>query len=200
MASGAPFEVAVSPAMLIPETAFGLQPQMEFLWNTNYAHIRNTPYQMVVHAKDDDTPVSLTNVKTISINVMAPKVEGFTSDLHGHDVTLSWAAYPCPNAVAFLVYRKAGCEGYEPNACETGIREGYQLVATLNGVAATTYTDTNLPQGMTYEYRVLAQFPDGAQSIVSDAVCVELKNDSPLMTHVTNDSIDLVSGQVVTCW
>jgi gliding motility-associated-like protein len=36
--------------------------------------------------------------------------------------------------------------------------------------------------------------------MVSDAACVTLKNDSPLVTHVTNDSIDLVSGQVVTCW
>ena len=30
--------------------------------------------------------------------------------------------------------------------------------------------------------------------------CVELKNDSPLMTHVSNDSIDLVSGHVIACW
>jgi gliding motility-associated-like protein len=27
-----------------------------------------------------------------------------------------------------------------------------------------------------------------------------LKNDSPLMTHVSNDSIDLISGHVFTCW
>ena len=199
-ASGAPFEVAVSPAVLNPETAIGLNPQMEFVWNTSYAHIRNTPYQVVIHAKDDDTPVSLTNVKTVTINVMAPKIQGFTAEVHGHDATLSWMPYPCPNAVALLVYRKAGCDGYEPNPCETGIREGYQLLTTLNNVAATSYTDLDLPQGMAYEYRVLAQFPDGALSIVSDAACVILKNDSPLMTHVTNDSIDLVSGHVVTCW
>jgi gliding motility-associated-like protein len=199
-ASGAPFEVAVSPAILNPETAFGMQPQMEFLWNTNYAHIRNTPYQVVVHAKDNSSPVSLTNIKTISINVMGPKVQGFTADLHGHDVTLSWQHYPCSNAVALLVYRKAGCNGYEPDECETGIREGYQLIATLNDVSTTSYTDTDLSQGVEYEYRILAQFPDGALSIVSDAACVELKNDSPLMTHVSNDSIDLVPGQVVTCW
>ncbi len=99
-----------------------------------------------------------------------------------------------------LIYRKAGCDGYEPDACETGIRDGYQLIATLNDASATSYSDLDLPQGVTYEYRILAQFPDGALSIVSDAACVELKNDSPLMTHVTNDSIDLVSGQVVTCW
>ena len=199
-ASGAPFEVAVNPAMLNPETAYGMQPQMEFLWNTTFAHIRNTPYHMVIHAKDDGSPVSLTNVKTVTINVMAPKVQHLVAEVHGHDATLSWTSYSCPNAVAILVYRKAGCDGYEPNECETGIREGYQLMATLNDVATTTYTDHDLPQGITYEYRVLAQFPDGALSIVSDAACVMLKNDSPLMTHVTNDSIDLVSGQVIACW
>ena len=199
-ASGAPFELAVSPAVLNPETAIGLNPQMEFVWNTNYAHIRNTPYQVVIHAKDDDTPVSLTNVKTVTINVMAPKVQDLTAEVHGHDATLSWEPYPCPNAVALLVYRKAGCDGYEPSLCETGIREGFQLMATLNDVTATHYSDLDLPQGMAYEYRVLAQFPDGALSIVSDAACVMLKNDSPLMTHVTNDSIDLVSGHVMTCW
>ena len=199
-ASGAPFEVAVSPATLNPATAYGLNPQMEFLWNTVYAHIRNTPYQVVIHAKDDDTPVSLTNLKTVTINVMAPKVQDFSAEMHGHDASLSWSRYPCPNAVALLVYRKAGCDGYEPDECETGIRDGYQLIATLNDMSVTTYTDPNLPQGMEYEYRIVAQFPDGALSIVSDAACVELKNDSPLMTHVSNDSIDLVSGQVRTCW
>ena len=199
-ASGAPLELPISPAMLNPETAFGLQPQMEFLWNTTYAHIRNTPYQVVIRAKDDDVPVSLTNLKTVTINVMAPKVQNFAAEVQGHDVALTWTTYPCPNASALFIYRKAGCDGYEPDACETGIREGYQLMATLNDVSTTSYIDPDLPQGVEYEYRIVAQFPDGALSIVSDAACVRLKNDSPLMTHVSNDSIDLVSGHVIACW
>lgn len=199
-ATGAPFEVPISPAILNPESAFGMQPRVEFLWNTNYAHIRRTPYQMVIRAKDDGSPVSLTNLKTVSINVMAPQVRDFVAEVHGHDVALSWTAYPCPNAAALLVYRRSGCDGYEPDDCETGIRNGYQLVATMNDVTATSYTEHNLSQGVAYEYRILARFPDGALSIVSDAACVTLKNDSPLMTHVSNDSIDLVSGQVITCW
>ena len=199
-ASGAPFEVAVSPAVLSPESAFGMQPQMEFLWNTTFAHIRNTPYQVVIHAKDDGSPVSLTNVKTVIINVMAQKVQNLTAEVVGHDARLSWTTYPCANATALLVYRKAGCNGYVPDECETGIREGYQLIATLNDISSTSFTDQNLSQGVEYEYRIIAQFPDGAKSIVSDAACVTLKNDSPLMTHVSNDSIDLVSGQVVTRW
>jgi len=199
-ASGAPFEVAVSPAVLSPESAFGMQPQMEFLWNTTFAHIRNTPYQVVIHAKDDGSPVSLTNIKTVTINVMAPKVQNLTAEVVGHDARLSWTIYPCASATALLVYRKAGCNGYVPDECETGIREGYQLIATLNDISSTSFTDQNLSQGVEYEYRIVAQFPDGAKSIVSDAACVTLKNDSPLMTHVSNDSIDLVSGQVVTRW
>lgn len=199
-ASGAPFEVAVSPAVLNPESAFGMQPQMEFLWNTTFAHIRNTPYQVVIHAKDDGSTISLTNIKTVIINVMAPKVQNLTAEVVGHDARLSWTTYPCANATALLVYRKAGCNGYVPDECETGIREGYQLMATLNDISANSFADQNLSQGVQYEYRIVAQFPDGAKSIVSDAACVELKNDSPLMTHVSNDSIDLVSGQVVTCW
>ena len=199
-ASGAPLELPISPALLNPETAFGLQPQMEFLWNTTYAHIRNTPYQLVIHAKDDAVPVSLTSIKTVTINVMAPKVQGFAAEVQGHDVALRWTAYPCPNASALLIYRKAGCDGYEPTECETGIRDGYQLLATLNDLSTISYTDPDLPQGVEYEYRILAQFPDGALSIVSEAACVRLKNDSPLMTQVSNDSIDLVSGHVVACW
>ena len=199
-ASGAPLELSISPALLNPESDFGLQPQMEFLWNTAYAHIRNIPYQLVIHAKDDASPVSLTNLKTVTINVMAPKVQNFAAEVHGHDVTLTWTAYPCTNASALLVYRKVGCDGYAPDACETGIREGYQLVATLNDLSVTSYTDHNLLQGVECEYRIVAQFPDGAMSIVSDAACVRLKNDSPLMTHVSNDSIDLVSGHVIACW
>lgn len=199
-ASGAPFELLQSPAIMNPETATGSNPEFEFIWNTSCNHVRNTPYQVVIHAKDNGIPVSLTNVKTITINVMGPKVQSLSAEVHGHDVTLSWATYPCPNAEALLVYRKAGCDGYEPDACETGIREGYQLIATLNDISTTSYTDHDLAQGMAYEYRVLAQFHDGAKSIVSEAACVELMNNSPLMTHVTNDSIDLVSGHVVTCW
>ncbi len=199
-ASGGPFEVAVSPATLNPETATGPNPELEFLWNTTYAHIRNTPYQVVIHANDDGIPVSLTNVKTVIINVMAPRVQALAATMQGLDARLSWAAYPCPNATALLLYRKAGCDGYEPDACETGIRDGYQLIATLDDVSATSYIDRNLSQGVAYEYRVVAQFPDGAKSIVSDAACVTLPNDSPLMTLVSNDSIDLVSGQVVAAW
>ena len=200
-ASGAPLEVAVSPAILNPESATGPNPQIDFVWNTSCLHLRKTPYQLVVHAKDDGVPVSLTNLKTVTINVMGPRIENLQGVLQGGEVTLTWNPYnACPNATAIRVYRRSGCSGYEPDPCETGIRDGYQLLATLNDVAATSYVDRDLAQGVEYEYRVLAVFADGAESIVSAGACVTMPNNSPLMTHVSNDSLDLVSGHVRSRW
>ena len=199
-ASGAPFELVQSPAYMHPETAFGQHPEFEFIWNTACSHVRKVPYQVVFHAKDNGSPVNLTNVKTVNVKVLGPKVAQLTATSQGGDALLTWAAYPCNNAETLLIYRKTGCDAYEPEDCETGIRAGYELIATLNDVSATSYRDQGLAQGVEYEYRIVAVFHDGAESKVSDAACLMLKNDLPLMTQVSNDEQDLPTGHVLTRW
>lgn len=203
-ASGAPFEMPSSPAYMNPESPIGYNPSFDFIWNTDCAHVRRNPYQVVVHAKDYGSPVSLTNVKTINVSVVGPKVQQLMATPRGNTVTLEWAAYDCPNAAAFRVYRKSPCDEYEPEPCETGIRSGYQLIAEINDVSTTSFVDDNngvgLTQGVDYGYRIVAVFHDGAESVVSDEACVMLKNDLPLMTHVSNESTDLESGHVFVDW
>lgn len=199
-ASGAPFELANAPAMMDPETAFGLNPSFDFIWNTDCSHVRRAPYQVVFHAKDNAQPVSLTNVKTVNVSVIGPKVSDFCGTPQGNDVRLSWSPYTCQQAVALRIYRKIGCDDYEPDACETGIRPGYQMISEISDVSSTAYTDFGLLQGVIYSYRMVAVFRDGAESKVSDAVCVSLKNDLPLMMQVSNNPEDLHSGHVVVKW
>lgn len=203
-ASGAPFEMPSSPAYMNPESPIGYDPSFDFIWNTDCAHVRRTPYQVVVHAKDYGSPVSLTNVKTINVSVVGPKVQQLMATPRGNTVTLEWAAYVCPNAAALRIYRKSPCDAYEPEPCETGIRFGYQLIAEINDVSTTSFVDNNngvgLTQGVDYGYRIVAIFHDGAESVVSDEACVMLKNDLPLMTHVSNESADLESGHVFVDW
>lgn len=199
-ASGTPFELSVSPAYMSPVVASGMNPSSDFVWNTDGAHVRKMPYQVVFHAKDDGHPVSLTNVKTVSVSVIGPKVRNLVAEPVGDEVRLAWSSYPCRQARALRIYRKMGCDAYEPDNCETGAPDGFQMVAELDGVAADSYVDSGLAQGIQYSYRVLAVFRDGSESVASDVVCVSLKNESPLMTNVSNAETDLSSGNVSVKW
>lgn len=202
-ASGGPFEVAESPAVLTPPSASGLQPALSLTWNTLCNHIRRTPYQVVVHAKDDAFPIALTNVRNINISVIGPPVEGLVADFEGAGVALSWSPYSCPNAEKLRLYRKMGSTPYTPESCETGVRPGYQLVAELDP-QSTTFIDNNnnmgFAQGVEYCYRLVAVFHDDYESVPSEEICVRQQNDLPLMTQVSNDSLDLGPGHVRVRW
>ena len=209
--SGAPFEFSSGSAVMTPPTATGLNPSFEFLWQTNCSHIRKTPYQVVIHAKDDSSPIPLTNVHVVNISVIGPPIENLqletarplTSNLSPLTSHLTWSPYTfCPNVAGIRVYRKKGSNPYQPDPCETGVRPGYQLIAELNA-DATSFQDTSAElsgQGVEYCYRVVAVFHSGAESQPSEEVCVCQHNDLPLITQVSNDSLDLSSGQVLVSW
>jgi gliding motility-associated-like protein len=202
-ASGAPFEVSPS-ATLTPPVDYGMNPTIEFTWNTQCSHIRKTPYQLVVHAKDHASPVQLSNVYAININVIGPEVENLTVELKYNAVDLAWTAYSsCPNVENIVVYRRLGSSTYQPDYCETGVRPGYQLIAKLPR-GATSFHDDNggaeFVQGKEYCYRVLAVFEDGSESRPSDEACVIIPNNQPLMTRVSNDGDDLYGHQVLVGW
>ncbi|MCR5013592.1 MAG: gliding motility-associated C-terminal domain-containing protein, partial [Bacteroidales bacterium] len=202
-ASGGPFEVSECPAVLVPPTASGLNPMMSFSWSTSCTHIRKAPYQVVVHATDDSFPIPLSNVRTIDIAVLGPAVDSLAAELVGTTASLTWAPYACPNAEKLRVYRKVGSLPYDPDPCETGVRPGYQLMAEL-APDATSFDDDNgglgFDQGVDYCYRVVAVFHDDYESVPSEEVCIRQKNSLPLMTLVTNDSVDLSLGRLVVRW
>lgn len=203
-ASGAPFEMTSNPAVMDPATVMALQPSFTFHWNPECNHIRKSPYQVVIHAKDDSFPIPLTNVHNINIRVIGPPVEGLSAEIGPNGVTLHWSAYPCTNAERLLVYRKTGGMAYQPDACETGVRPGYQLVGELSDVQVTTFVDDNqgagFQQGVEYCYRLVAVFHDNNEGVPSEEVCVRQKNDLPLMTRVSNDDPDLTVGTVQVAW
>lgn len=199
-ASGAPFQLPVSPAVMTPPNDFGLNPAFEFTWHTECSHIRKTPYQVVIHAKDNSFPIPLSNVHAINISVIAPPVE----NLQVETSHLTWSPYSaCSNVSAIRVYRRIGSTPYDPDPCETGVRPGYQLIAELPA-NATSYTDDNggvaFDQGVDYCYRVVALFQGGAESQPSNEACFQIPNNQPLMTKVSNDEQHLLDGHVLVGW
>jgi len=78
------------------------------------------------------------------------------------------------------------------------------LIKTLDGIEDTTFRDDNeglgLVHGINYCYRVTAFFNDKAESRASNEACAYLKRDVPIITNVSNDSLNLQSGNVLLAW
>ncbi len=206
-ANGGPFEVAQNPASIVPDPATGApEAQTSFFWNTNCSHIRRSSYTALFRARDNHPEVSLTNLKSINIRVIGPPVENLTATALGNGINLQWDPASCENAIGYKIYRRSGFFGYIPDYCETGVPAytGYQLLTNLTSTESSTFRDdgqgTGLVQGIDYCYLITAVFPDGSESIASNETCASLKRDLPVMTHVSNDSLNLAGGQVLTAW
>ncbi len=202
-ATGGPFEMDEEPAYIYPDPAFGTPTaEAEFVWATHCSHIRKPAYVTLFRARDVNPVVSLTSLKAVNIRVTGPPVQLISAVASGNGADIDWDTYVCSNITGFKLYRKNGPFPYVPNACETGVPagSGYALVATISKPKSLHYRDEGLAQGMVYCYVVTAVFSDGAESVMSNELCLSLKRDLPLFTHVSNDSTDLASGRLLVDW
>ena len=206
-ASGGPFELAQNPAVVIPDSAIGMpEATTSFFWDVNCSHINKTPYQVLFKARDVHPEVSLSSFKTVMIRVIAPPVENLSAEALGNGIDLSWDPKPCDNAVAYRIYRRNGSSGFIPGYCETGVPgyAGYRLIAELSDMSLLAFRDDNnangLVPGIDYCYLITTIYPDGSESIASNEACASLKRDLPVITHASNDSLDLNSGHVLVAW
>lgn len=206
-AFGGPFEQKLNPAYISPDPATGIDTvTTTFNWPTLCTHVRNEPYLAIFKATDDDNDVNLVNFKTVRIKVIAPAPENLFAEALGNGINLSWERSICDNAVAYKIYRRKSESGWEPSYCETGVPPytGFRLIKEINDINTLSFRDDNfgtgLLHGTNYCYRITASFYDGAESYASNETCASLKRDIPIITHVSNDSLDLGSGYVNLIW
>lgn len=207
-AFGGPFEQYRDSAYMIypppvpgSDTVTGI-----FQWPTSCYNVRFEPYTVVFKARDDGSPVNLVNFKTVFIKVNAPPPENLQTEAFGNGINLSWDKSICENAVGYKIYRRSGESGWTPGYCENGVPAftGFQLIKKIDGINTLEFRDENLGTGLVhginYCYRVTAIFIDEAESMASDESCAYLKRDIPIITHVSNDSTDLSSGNALVIW
>jgi gliding motility-associated-like protein len=206
-ASGGPFEFNSNPAAIVPDPGAGTPTaNTTFYWSATCDQIRKTSYAVLFKARDVHPEVNLTALHTTAVSVAGPPIEALTAEPLGVGINLQWNTYECPSAKGFYVYRSNGSTGFVPNPCQTGVPPGigFQRIAVIEGIDLTTYRDEDGGQGLTpgvnYCYVVSAYFEDGAESMVSNEACAALKRDLPIMTHVSNDSLNLNSGRVLVAW
>jgi len=203
-ATGAPFLTATSPATPINEK--GAPPlYSHFLWQTACAHVKKSPYQMLLKATDNGPQIELTSFKTVNIKVIAPAPQNLTSHSIKNSIVLNWDSYTCSNAKEIYIYKKTDSSYFESGYCETGISSaaGFQLLDKIRATD-TTYTDkgtiTPVVHGMEYCYRIVAVFSDGAESIVSNETCSAIANDAPMITHVDVSQTSKNEGIIFVSW
>ena len=203
-----------------------------FTWQTNCNQIREAPYDVIFKVNDvppnpsgtaiNPTP-SLVSFQTFRIQLVGPAIKNLTArptaTANGRAIQLSWSPYTCGKpGTTLVIYRKEGCADIPLMPCMMGLPagSGYQEIARLP-ITATTYTDTStLRRGVSYSYRMVAQYPDansdvsngviaaaslnGGMSLASQQACLELPLLAPVLTQVTVDSTDTQRGRITVRW
>ena len=190
-----------------------------FTWQTSCDHLRQAPYDVTF--KVNDVPpkgvTSLVSFQTLRIRLIGPAVQNLTAKptatASGRAILLSWSPYGCAprtglDSTVLIIYRKVGCTPYTPQPCTTGLPAslGYKEVGRVSA-GVTTFTDTTgLQRGVSYSYRIVAQYPDrsgslnGGVSVSSGEACLSLPLLAPILTQVTVDSTDASRGRITVRW
>ena len=204
--TGGPLVVSISPAVFNEPSPAAGSVTGQFTWQTECAHVRKQPYQMVFKAIDNGLPVRLADFESVFITVVCPSPKNLTASPFGNSIHLSWNPVVCQNAKGYKIYRRNGFYGFIPGHCETGVPAytGYSKIAEFSNITTTNFTDDDngvgLIHGNDYCYMVIAYFDDGAESYASNEACTTLIKDVPVITNVSVIKTDFVNGVIHLAW
>ncbi len=204
-ATGDPFLLTESPATFAQLTD-SVTYYTHFVWQTTCNHIKQKPYEVLFKAKDNGPHVELVSFKTLKIKVIAPAPENLNSNPRGNVIDLKWSPSVCSNSIGYDIYKRTNKDTFEPDSCQTGIPPeiGYTKIGSTHNLNDTTFTDDGsispIYHGNVYCYRVVAIFPDGSESIVSEKTCANIANDAPIIINTDVVSTDSINGVVMVRW
>ena len=204
-ATGEPFLVSESPAQF-SEITDSVPYATHFIWRTTCGHIKEVPYEVLFKAKDNGPHVELVSFKTLHIRIIAPAPKNLNAVPEGNVIHLDWQPDSCSNAIGYDIYRRNGSDDFEPDSCQTGLpaEAGYVKIGHTDAWEDTSFTDDGASQplyhGNEYCYRVVALFPDGSESIVSEKVCVHVASDAPVVINTDVVATDEEGGMVLVRW
>ena len=222
-ATGGPFMLEFSPAILTNRNVYGPAPRTEkFIWETKCEHIADTYYQLVFKAQDNSINgnTGLAILKTVRIKVVGPPPENVTAVVESDDTAIvSWdLPYSCEETIndyfiGFSVWRKINSNAFLPDTCENGLEgRGYEPIVFItenNNGSRYFIEDTDLEKGKIYCYRILANFAlrtvsgnpyNITESLPSAEVCITLEQDIPFITNVSVTNTDQTDGQIFVKW
>jgi gliding motility-associated-like protein len=204
--TGGPFILEKNPATTTLVTDLQGVIVTRFNWLTSCEHVRSQPYSVLVKTNDVNSKLSLVDISNLEINVLGPPPQNIKVVPASNLVRVHWEPGECSNISHYNIYRKTGPTGYVPDSCTYGIPgyTGFKLVGQTPSGNDSIFIDDNkgkgLSQGTDYCYRIVAVYPDGAESIPSSEVCTILVPGTPSILNTSVTKIDAAAGEVFVAW
>ncbi|NJK94754.1 MAG: hypothetical protein HC905_07395 [Bacteroidales bacterium] len=205
-ATGGPFELKNSPATFTSNPSVKGSVTSVFRWQTSCDHVRKQPYMVVIKSEDNNSELKLVDIDNFNIRIMAPGPENLQAVPGNNTISLSWDKSICEKVSGYEIYRSTSSISNVTDSCAGGIRQGlgYELIGTVRGIETTTFIDNNrgvgLNLGINYCYRIVAIFPDGAQSYPSDEACTTLIPGNPSLLNASVTKIGTNDGEILVSW
>ncbi|MDP4221957.1 MAG: gliding motility-associated C-terminal domain-containing protein [Bacteroidota bacterium] len=176
-------------------------------WTPCYQAVRNQPYDVIIKADDYSTEiVKLSDIDKMTIRVLGPSPVLVSAVPVGKFIHLTWNNYGTNVITGFNIYRKDGASSFKPDSCSLGMppTAGFVKVGFIDGATTVSFIDTDNGQGLQYgkdyAYRIVAVYPNGAESIVSNEVVSSLVSGIPVITNVSVRSTSTTNGSILVRW
>jgi gliding motility-associated-like protein len=176
-------------------------------WIPCFDAVRNQPYDITIKSDDYSTElIKLSDIDNMKIRVLGPSPVLVNAVPEGKFIRLGWNNYGTNVISGFNIYRKDGPSSFKPDSCTSGIpaSTGFVKVGFISGSATVSFLDTDNGQGLQfgkeYSYRIVAVYPNGAESIISNEISSSLVSGVPVMTNVSVRSTSVTNGSMLVRW
>jgi gliding motility-associated-like protein len=177
-----------------------------FRWITCFEAVRKQPYNVIFKSDDSNAEVRLSAISNINIRVLGPAPKLINAVPEGKTIRLSWAPYVTSYISGFNIYRREGPSTFKPDSCTSGIpaSTGFVKVGYIAGSSVITFSDNDNGQGLLfgkeYTYRIVAVYPNDAESKASNEITSTLVSGIPVIKNVSVTNTDAVNGSIFLSW
>ena len=168
--------------------------------------VRNQPYSILIKSDDNNQELKLSDLDNFTIKVLGPPPVLVNAVPEGKFIRLRWQNYGTPVISGFAIYRREGATTFVPDSCTSGLplSTGFVKIGYIDGSSVTSFVDTDNGQGLLfgkeYTYRIVAVYPNGAESKVSNEITSTLIAGIPIIRNVSVTNTDQTNGSIYLAW
>ncbi|MDT8400419.1 MAG: gliding motility-associated C-terminal domain-containing protein [Bacteroidales bacterium] len=175
-------------------------------WIPCHESVRDQPYDVLVKSEDNNEELELFDLDNFRIKVLGPPPILTSASPTGKYIRLNWELYESDFIEAYNIYRREGATDLQADSCTNGLPSGsgFEKIGFAGGASTVSFIDTNegegLENGIEYAYRIVAVYPNGTESKVSNEITSALITGVPLITNVSVTSTGITDGEIFIAW